>query len=160
MHLKLAKALVIERDYSKPRLLKDSSGLFPQLEPFAKEIECYEDMYSSIWNFHTFIDESQISKYPIVQELLRRELGFESDDFLKDYLSDFIEPDNPYYILDSKRDDYSFSEMGSIVRYIDNNISGGLKAAEVGEVNNLVEKAILKAKEDSLKSAEEFRFEE
>jgi hypothetical protein len=149
VHLKLAKALVIERDYAKPRLLKDSSSLFPQLEPFAKEIECYEDMYYSIWNFHTFIDESQISKSPIVQELLKRELGFDSDDFLKDY-----------HILDSKRDEYSFSEMSSIIRYIDENLSGALKAAEVGEVDNLVDKAILKSKEDRLKSAEEFRFDE
>ncbi len=96
--MKLAEVLVVGADLARVSRLRDATEVSTEgLAPYQSEIRAIEDMYTSIWQFHVFIESSWFDKQPVVEWALRTELGYPNDQLLTQELAH--EPQSPFGVL-------------------------------------------------------------
>ena len=124
--MKLAEVIVVGSDPSTAvhlrnltRVLGDMHSQSAEgLAPYQEEIRAIEDMYTSIWQLHVYLDLAWFDKQPLVQEVLEHELGFPNDALLKQELRH--DPSNVYHLLAKEcRDEIPSKLMQNAIERLD-----------------------------------------
>jgi HD superfamily phosphohydrolase len=97
--MKVAEALVVGPDLTQVARLRDVTDVCREgLGPYQQEIRAVEEMYGSIWQFHGYLDVSQMHKRGLVALAFAAETGFPNDTLLKSSPAGEGQA-NPYEIL-------------------------------------------------------------
>jgi hypothetical protein len=117
--MKLAEVLVVGADMSRVAQLRNVTKVSPEgLQPYEREIQAIEDMYTSIWQLHVFVESAWFDKQSVVEWVLERELKFPNDELLTEELSH--QPVSVYRILATELgDEFAPNLMPEIVARID-----------------------------------------
>lgn len=100
MSMKVAEALVVGADLGKVAHLRDVNDITPEpLDPYHDEIRAVEQMYRSIWQFHVFLDSSQLHKRALVQSVVSRTIAFPNDRLLQNQHAARAQAENPYDLI-------------------------------------------------------------
>lgn len=104
--VKIAEALVVGSNLSNARHLRNVSRssndrFHKELQPYEAEIRAIEDMYTSIWHLHAFLDPDFTYKASIVEKVLHDQLGAPIDGLMKK-----IKPENEKNCYDFVADNF------------------------------------------------------
>ena len=141
--LKVAEVLVVGSDITKAAQLRNLTEVSTErlLVPYQKEIRAVQDMYSSIWQFHAYLDVSFRDKQPVVAWELERKLGFPNDRLLEgEFLSD---QQSAYSLLaGALKDDIAPSLLPSIVKQVDEERLGRMRFGEKADLESHLRRII------------------
>lgn len=125
--LKVAEVLVVGSDLKVTSQLQDVTSISPEgLGPYQDEIRAIQEMYSSIWQFHAYVDVAYWDRQPVVQWVLERELKFLNDNLLTEELGH--EPGGAFHLIAGPlRDEIPPALLSEVVERVDQEVSAKMR---------------------------------
>lgn len=125
--MKAAEALVVGSDLTRITHLRTVTNIYDdpvELVPYQQEIKAVEDMYSSIWNLHVYVDVAHMDKKSLVAMVADEELGFANDPLLKNESDEGLLADiSVYDVLAERKNAFAFDQLPLIIAKLDDSAS-------------------------------------